>query len=141
MIELLTVLVVVGLLVTLATPSMDNYMERTRTRRAMDRVVADVAYTRMLAAERGRRTALTMQANGTYSIDTLTNAGAWSPMRTVRLRDDYPGVTFSGTTLALQFSSRGILTNSGTETILKVASNETRDSIFVSPAGRVYRAF
>jgi Tfp pilus assembly protein FimT len=140
-IELLTVLVLVAVMSALAFPSMGGYVDRSHTRRALDRVVSDVTYARILATQQGRRTAVTLAGDGTYTIDTLTAEGAWAPVRTVRLRDDFGGVTLSGGLVTLEFSSRGILTNQAEDGFIKIHRNGARDSVFVSPAGRMYRGY
>lgn len=140
-IELMTVLVLIGIGVSLAIPPMNGYVERTRTRSALDRVVTDVSFARVYAVQHGRRAALHLQGDGTYTIDTLTTGGSWAPVRTVQLRNDYGGVSITGTVSTLEFSSRGILTSQADEAVLTVSRGEHKDSVFVSPAGRLYRDF
>jgi prepilin-type N-terminal cleavage/methylation domain-containing protein len=140
MIELLTVMVIAAIMVSLAVPAFGSYIDQTRTQSAMNRIVADVAYARLLATQQGRRTAIRFSPDGTYTLDTLTTAGTWSAARTVQPDEDMNGVVLSGGTTALEFSSRGLVTNHSNEVFLKVTRNEARDSVFISPAGRVYRA-
>jgi prepilin-type N-terminal cleavage/methylation domain-containing protein len=145
-IELLTVLVLVTVLASIAAPSMDAYVDRTRTQRALDQLVGDVAYARLLAVQEGRSTAVRLEANGTYRIERLDAGGSWVAIRTVDLAGLYRGVGFDleGGTAAIEFSSRGLISNfgdSGAESFLKVSRASSRDSVFVSPAGRTYRAF
>jgi type IV fimbrial biogenesis protein FimT len=140
MIELLTVMVIISIMVSLAVPAMGAYMDQTRTQSAMNRIVSDVTYARLLATQQGRRTAIRFSSDGTYTLDTLTTAGAWTTARRVEADEDLNGVVLTGGATALEFSSRGLVTNHSSEVFLKVRRNGARDSIFVSPAGRVYRA-
>lgn len=140
MIELLTVMVIISIVASLAVPSLNAYMDQTRTQSAMNRIVADVSYARLLATQQGRRTAIRFSTDGTYTLDTLTTSGTWSTARTVVPDEDLNGVVLSGGASALEFSSRGLITNHSGEVFLKVTRNEARDSVFISPAGRVYRA-
>jgi Tfp pilus assembly protein FimT len=140
-IELMTILVVVGILLSLAAPSMGEYIDRTYTRRGLDQVVADVSFARMAAVEQGTRAAVRFQTNGIYTVETRNLDGTWKVVRTVRLQGDYPGVAFGAPGTALEFSSRGLITNLSTEAHLKLVRGDVRDSAFVSPAGRVYRDF
>ncbi|MEX2582605.1 MAG: GspH/FimT family pseudopilin [Gemmatimonadota bacterium] len=140
-VELLTVLVIVGIVMSIATPAFGEYLDRTRTRRALDRLVADVSFARALAVERGTSAAVRLDSGGIYRVETLNADGSWAAVRTVSLQGDYPGVEFVGETTALEFSSRGIITNLGNDSYLKIGRESVRDSIFVSPAGRVYREF
>lgn len=141
MIELLTVLVIIGIGASVATPAIASYIDQARSQRALDRLVVDVSYARMMAVEDGRKSAIRVQADGTYTIETLAPGGAWTPIRTVRLGDDYPGIVLSGTVSALEFSSRGLVENLAGEAYIKVSVHGARDSVFVSPAGRAYRDF
>lgn len=141
MIELLTVLVILGIGASIATPAIAAYVDQARSQSALDRLVADVSYARMMAVEDGRKSAIRVQADGTYTLETFTSSGSWAPIRTVRLADDYPGIVLSGTVSALEFSSRGLVENLAGEAYIKVSVNGARDSVFVSPAGRAYRDF
>ena len=141
MIELLTVLVIIGIGAALAAPNISAYVDETRTKRALDRVVADVARARLMAVEDGQKSALRFGTNGTYWIETQSTSGVWSTVQTIRLRDDYRDVTIEGDVDGLEFSSRGLVTNLTGDAFLRVLSNGARDSVYVSPAGRAYRAF
>ena len=141
MVELITVLVLVGVVLSMAGPSMSTWLERTRGRQALDRVVADVSFARLYAVQSGRRTAIRLLSDGAYTIDTLSTSGSWAPLRTVQLRNDYSNVSIRSAVTALEFTSRGILTGQTGEAILSIALGEYGDSVFVSPAGRIYRDF
>lgn len=140
MIELMTVLVLIGIGASMVGPSFGTYMERSQTRRALDRVVGDVTYARMQAVQQGRRTAVNFQSDGSYTIDALATDGNWSTIRTIRLRDDYGGVTVSGAT-TLEFDSRGLLGNHSSEAFVVVGRNAIQDTVFISTVGRLYRGF
>src|SRR5687768_10536667 len=98
LIELATVLVIIGISASLAAPSFRSTVDRYRTHGALDRLVSDVASTRLYAIRQGRRTAVQLSSDGTYRIDTMSTGGTWAPVRTVRLRDDFAGVSLSGVT-------------------------------------------
>lgn len=140
-VELITVLVIIGIGAALATPAMSSYVRRMRTQRALDQVVADVSHARLLAVEEGKRSALRLQSDGSYVIQTQESDGSWESRRTVRLRDEFQGVSASGSGMTLEFSSRGLVTNLNGDANLVLEVGDVRDSLFVSPAGRVYRDF
>lgn len=140
-VELLTTLAVIGIGASIATPALSGYVESVRSQQAMNHVVADISYARIMAVEEGRKSAIRMAADGAYTIERLTSTGTWETVRTENLRADYPGVTVSGDGMTLEFSSRGLVTSLGTEGKLRIATNSSADSIFVSPAGRVYRDY
>jgi Tfp pilus assembly protein FimT len=141
MIELLTILVIVGVLASVALPSMGEFIARTQTQKALDQLVADVSYARMMAVERGRRAAVRLHAGGVYTVETLNDDGTWSPVRRVELQKNYADVEFAGGATSLEFSSRGLITNLAADSHLKLRRGSVRDSAYVSPAGRVYRDF
>lgn len=140
-IELLTILVIVGVLASLAAPSMGALVARTATRRALDQLVSDVAYVRMLAVEQGHRTAIRLGTDGVYRLETSDEDGTWKTVRRVDLQANHPHVEFAGGAASLEFSSRGLITNLAADSHLKLRRGSARDSAYVSPAGRVYRDF
>ena len=140
-IELLTVLVVIGIGASLATPSLTQYVEEMRTQHAMDQLVAGISQARLLAVREGNPSAFRMNSDGTYSLERLTPGGAWVTVRTNDLRDEFAGVAISGGAISLEFSSRGLVTNLSGDAAIVVTTDRSADSAFVSPAGRVYRDF
>ena len=142
LIELLVVLVLLSLLTAIAVPSMSGFVDRTKTRRALDRLVMDISYARVLSVQQSRRTNVAIEADGSYSISAMQDDGSWTTLRAVDLAAEYPGIAISGGLTDLQFTSRGTLdTAAAVDGFVKVSRGALRDSIFVSPAGRVYRAF
>jgi Tfp pilus assembly protein FimT len=141
LIETMTVLVILGIAASMVVPSFASYIDRTRTSGALNQVVADISYARIYAVQQGRRTALQLTSDGSYTIDTMSTGGAWAPIRTVRRRDNYSGVSWKGATTSLEFNSRGVLMNFSSNGYIRLERGTTRDSVFVSPAGRTYRAY
>jgi prepilin-type N-terminal cleavage/methylation domain-containing protein len=146
LIELLTVLVLIAVLTSMAGPAMGRYVQQNKTRRALDRIAMDLSYARLVAVERSQRTWLRVQSNGSYSVDTLaTNGVDPVPIKTVDLSSDIIGLSVvTGSATTFEFSSRGMVINYGSESsggVLKLTAGVARDSLFVSPSGRVYRAF
>lgn len=142
MIELLVVLVLLAIMSSMAVPSMTAYVDRTKTRRSLDRLVADVSYARILSVQQGRRHSISVTEAGVYTVSALDESGNWVTLKTVDLGADYPGLSVSGGLTTLEFSSRGLLQSTAVgDGFIKVSRGGVRDSVFVSPAGRVYRAF
>ena len=141
MIEILTVLVIGAILVAMAQPSLAGFVQRNYTRRTIDRLVSDVTSARMQAVRDGRRMAVTVAGDGTYTIDTLSTGGVWAPMRTINLGNDYPGVAMTPANQRLEFNSRGLLVGASGNAIITARRGTHADSMFVSAAGRVYRDF
>jgi prepilin-type N-terminal cleavage/methylation domain-containing protein len=139
LIELLTVIAVLGVLVTLAAPSLSGFIAQHKSRRAVDRVAADVSYARMHAVRTGRRTVLRPEANGRYTIATIADAGDTVVVKTVDLRRDFGGVAFANPSVRLHFSSRGLVSNSSTDQTITIVTPAGDRSLLVTPAGRVFR--
>lgn len=142
LIELMVVVVLIGLVVSIAGPSLQGSVTRQRARRALDQTLADVAFTRVIAVREGMPTEIEFTASGRYTMRRLPPGGSPVTLRTVELWREYPGVGLDVVTgvAKLQFSSRGLLRNLSSDGFIKIASSSARDSAFVSPAGRVYRA-
>lgn len=146
LIELLTILILIAILTSMAGPAIERYVQVTKTRGALNRITVDLAYARQLAVERSQRTWLRIQADGDYSVDTLSLNGV-DPVsvKTVNLSSDVYGLAVvSGSATEFEFSSRGMVVSYGSDSdggVLKLTAGEARDSIFVSPSGRVYRGY
>ena len=138
-VEIITALVLLALFSAFAVPAMSGYTDKTRTRGALDHLVADIAHARVLAVEQGRRVRVSINDDATYSVDTLSTSGGWGTYRLIDLDIDYRGVTFTAER-SLEFNSRGMLTNLGSDLFIRVTKDDARDSVFISPAGRIYRA-
>lgn len=146
LIELLMVVALMGILASLAAPRMNLYVEQTKTRRALDQISTDLSKARLMAVERSQRTWVTVGGNGNYTLDTLaTNGVDRVPFKRVNLSSDIQGLSVvAGSANEFEFSSRGMVVNYGQESdggVLTVTAGSARDSLFVSPSGRVYRGF
>lgn len=146
LIELLTVLVLIAVLTSMAGPSMQRYVAQNKTRRALDRIALDLSHARLMAVERSQQTWVRIQPNGNYTVDTLaTNGVDPVPVKRVTLSNDIVGLrVVEGSATTFQFSSRGMVINYGSETdggVLRMTAGGARDSLFVSPSGRIYRAY
>ena len=141
MIELMTVLVLILIIASMAGPSMGNYVGRAKTRRALDRVANDIAFARTAAVREGRRATVDFGAVGSTSY-TIELDGRAAPIRTVSLGEEYPGVEVTPPTASrtLVFDSRGLLISTDPGTIV-VRMAEQADSALITTAGRVYRAY
>ena len=140
LIELLTVLVLVLLIASLAVPSMNSYLGHTKSRRALDRITNDIALARMAAVRGGARSVMDFGGGNSYTI-TVEGVPP-TVIRQVYLAQEYPGVTVAAPTAdaRLVFDSRGLLLSSMTGP-LTVRAHGQADSALVTAGGRVYRDF
>lgn len=139
LIELLTVLVLVFVIASLAAPSMSDYLAKSRTRRALDRIANDIAFARMLAVREGTASAIDFSTGG-YTVIVQTTPP--ETVRTVNLAADYPGITVTPPTTdgQLLFDSRGLIVSPQIGPIV-AAHGELVDSAIVTASGRVYRDY
>ena len=141
MIEMLTVLVVISVIASIAAPSMSSYVGRAKSRRALDRVANDIAFARVAAIREGRQATVNFGAAGstTYTVELQGRA---SPIRTVALGRDYPGVEVTPPTVTrtLVFDSRGLLLSTNPGAIVVRSAGQV-DSALITTAGRVYRDY
>lgn len=143
LIELIVALAILVMAASLVVPSMRGVTDRTRTRRAVDRITADVALARMSAVREGRQASLRFTSVTTYqvTIDTsTTDPTKFRLVKTVKLTDDYPGVQMDPSSGQLSFNSRGLL-QSTSVTRVRVARGTVGDSVTVTPVGRTYRDY
>lgn len=140
LVELLVVIVLIGLLAALAVPSFDGYITRQKTRSALDKLVNDATLARITAVRQGKQTQVAIDVGGRgFRVDTTGATGGFVAMKTVDLRDNHAGVTLSGPA-AIQFNSRGMLVSPST-VFFRAAGHGLRDSVEVSAAGRISRAY
>lgn len=140
LIELIVVLMLMGIVAALAEPSMTEYLNRSRTRRALDRITGDILMTRMLAVRSGQAAVLEMTGPSTYRI--WVDGDPADTVKTVSLSSDYAGVTVQPPTAdgRLTFNGRGLLVDPGTGQMI-ARLGRGADTLKITAAGRVYRAY
>lgn len=141
--EMMATLVIAGIAMSIAVPSMEGVLRRERVRGAMNRLAGDLEFTRMAALRNGRSTVLRFTAapgcprpGGTgYRIvlkGTSTVLRRW-------YADEPVAVCFSTTNGdSLVYNSRGLLAPFNNRTIRGVLGT-ARDSLTISVSGRIYR--
>jgi Tfp pilus assembly protein FimT len=149
--EVLVGICIVGILCSLFAPDWSSYAARMRVRSASNQLVADLAYTRMLAAQAGRTTALVLEPSPDCSIRyrgrttghryrVVSDADPDVALRTVDLRRDGGRVCMemngSGTRIA--FNSRSLPREFMNRTVW-VHEAAAVDSLTLSAVGRVLR--
>lgn len=139
-IELVVVLVLMGIVAALAQPAMGGYVNRNKTRRALDRVAGDVAMARMLAIRSGNRAVVEVTGADSYRI--WVEGSPADTVRRVSLASDYAGIALQAPTAngRLVFNSRGLLLTPGTG-VLTARVGGLTDTLRITAAGRVYRAY
>lgn len=140
MLELVTVLTLIGILAAMAAPRIEGFVNVTRARAATDRVVNDLMLTRMTAIRQGRATRFQILSATSYRVVVVNpdgNVGA--EVKRVALGTDYPGFALTPTAGNIAFDSRGMLT-AGSNTIT-VTRGDWSTSLQVTGVGRVLRDY
>ena len=140
LIEMLTVLVLIMVIASLAAPSMSSYVTRTKTRRALDRVANDIAFARMAAVRAGTPAIVDFSSATAYTVEIQTDPP--SVVRRVLLANEFAGVRLTPPNAdgELVFDSRGLLRTTDLGAIIATAG-QSSDSAVITAAGRVYRAY
>ena len=140
MLELVTVLTLIGILAAMAAPRIEGFVNVTRARAATDRVVNDLMLTRMTAIREGRSTRFATMGDSVYRVVVMNPDGTEADeTKRVNLFADYSGFELSPSGAVITFDSRGMLTG-GSNTIT-VTRGDWSTSLQVTGVGRVLRDY
>ena len=141
LLELLTTLVVLGILASLAVPAMGRWIDRTRMSGVLDQLRDDVFYTRMLAVRAGRRAEVRFSSDPNGCITNYQIVIRTEPAERVSKRVE---IADAGGRMCLQmnntgplvFNSRG-LPSPVTNRSWWIRQGGMVDSVVMSSAGRL----
>lgn len=145
LLELLTVVVVLGVGASLAVPRLNAMASRMRMRAALDQVATDLYRARMLAIREGSRTVLRFARRGdrsechaaayTVVVRTAPERTAWNTVL------DLPASACLrlGTVDSLTFNSRGLPDGVGRK--VRLEREGEADSLTFSLLGRTFRYY
>jgi prepilin-type N-terminal cleavage/methylation domain-containing protein len=135
LIELITTLVVLGILIALAAPKMSGWINHTRVESTMNGLMGDINYARMLAVRSGHAVTVTIK---TLEYPVATNKGR---AKRVNLATEHPGVALAPNNMTLQFNSRGLLNGANAVPEITATKAGQSASLQVLPTGRAYREY
>jgi prepilin-type N-terminal cleavage/methylation domain-containing protein len=138
LIELITVLVVIGVMVSMAGPAIGAEVQRLRVRSTLDRLTADLYRARLLAVTHAARVSVRFQpSRGCAAAYVLARADS-TTLHSVPLPLGPREVCLtSNTPQSMSIDSRGMLI--GSPRVIRAQAGAQADSVSVSIAGRVYR--
>lgn len=141
LLELLTVLVILGLLLAIAGPQMSRMTSQTRRTSLLNLVAADVNLARMSAVRRGGSGKLSVSGANEYVVTVARGSTArLDTLKQVRVTREYPGVTLNQ--VEIRFNSRGLLSEPAKVVASqKVGSATLKDSLIVTGIGQVHREY
>jgi type IV fimbrial biogenesis protein FimT len=148
LVELLTVLVVLGVLTSIAGPRLGSVIRGNRVEGVMNQLNADVAYTRILAVRSGRSAALCFDTadRRIYTVVTGTCAAPVATHKRQDLRSHAVGVTVTvaqgaSTLTQVGFNSRGMVAGAAAAVTLTAAQQGKTAAVELSPLGRTTRTY
>lgn len=139
-IEMVIVVVLVGVMMTVALPFLRGSSSKSSVRGAMDAISSMHAVAKATAIQRGRFARLVMSASSSTALIVATQATG-STLDTIGSVEDLGtrfGVRFTTTRDTLVFTPRGIGSELSGTTII-VIKGDFRDTITISGAGRLAR--
>ncbi len=138
--ELLIVLVIMGIMASMAGPRLVNWAHTVGQRGALNELIADLSLARTQAVRQGQTVSLRVLDNKRYRV-TVDNA-AGVPVRTlkeVNYARTYTTTTLTRTGGRVSFDSRGMYRASSTFSDLGVKKGTTIKTVRISGVGRIYR--
>ena len=149
--EMLVVVVIIGIGAAIMAPRLTRLAALVRTRGAVNRIAADLAYTRQLAARSGRRARLVFERSGDCPAAPGWTAGhryhvikagpdSVAARRDLRL-DGAPLCVASNGAGPVEFRSTGVLVGFDNRTIVVRQGSYPSDTLTLSAVGRVRRRY
>ena len=141
--EMLVVLVISGIMLSIALPRFAGMRDRMSLRSAKQEVVAYLIASRAAAIRQSQQSQFHVLNNrvwGTVNQPNGTNATVTQTLRTYRTRD--VTLVFNGDATAndsIVYDARGIETYPGQKRVLVLSLNNLQDTICVSRAGLITR--
>lgn len=138
-VEMMTVIVLLGILAALGVPRLRGSLEKQNVRSARAAISTLVATARSVAVQRGCPATLNMNADSAW----VTACGVNPPAASVavgskKLVASIYGVTLSPSAATLVFDPRGMATVFQT-TIVRISGPVSQDSVIINPVGKVVR--
>ena len=133
--EILTVIVIMGVVMMLALPKMGNMNDRNQMRSAKDGISARLAAARAAAIATGRQSYFFSEGD---SIRVTASNGTTQVAKgaVLNLKRNF-GVSVTSPAFSIVFDGRGMTSGSGQK--IYFSRNALRDSICISPIGLINR--
>lgn len=136
--ELLIVIVIAGIIATIAVPRLSAMIRNLSARSAVSKVVSDLTLARTQAVREGRTVSLTVTGAGTYRVTVDQGEQPDNVLKTVNVSGTQKNVSLAPNPTTISFDPRGML-RPGSGDRLVVTRGTITDTVSVSAVGRVYR--
>lgn len=146
LLETLTVVVVVGVLASLAAPSLAGQIARIKTQAVLNGLTSDIYYARMMAVRGGARTEVRFAWNAQKSCvtnyDIIELAVPERTVKRVGVSSEHRGVclTMNNQKNQLIFNSRGVPTTVAARSFY-ASRGAVADSMRLAQVGRIFRFY
>jgi prepilin-type N-terminal cleavage/methylation domain-containing protein len=140
LLEILTVIVILGTLTLIGLPRLNAGMTKASVRGARTTLINLLAKARTAATQTNRIALLKLEGNHAFVLlrpRLLPGAGNADTLGPVERLDDSYGVTITATVDSVRFDPRGLGMGFGTGTTFSVARNGITEAIMVDGLGRV----
>lgn len=138
--ELLIVLVIMGIMASMAGPRLVTWARTVGQRGAMNELIADLSLARTQAVRQGTTVSLRVDSDTRYRVTVDNAAGnAARTLKTVDLTRSYSTARLTRTTGRVSFDSRGMYRTNSTFADLGVRQGTTTKLVRISGVGRIYR--
>lgn len=136
--ELLLVVVIMGLMASMAGPRLLRWAQIAGQRGAANQVVADLSLARVQAVRQGQTVSLRITSPTAYRVTVDDAAGtAVRTLKTMDLAQSYRTVALDPAAARIAFDSRGMLRTA--QNTVTVAHGTVHRTINISAVGRIYR--
>lgn len=150
-IEMIIAVLIMGIMFAIVAPRLVRFAAIVRTRGAVNRIAADLAYARQLATRTGRRARLVLEASGDCAAPPgwtgghryrvlKSEADSVAALRELRL-DGAPLCVMANGPGPVEFRSTGVLVGFDNRTIVVRQGQYPSDTLTLSAVGRVRRRY
>ena len=137
--ELMAVIVIAGVIATIAVPRLSGYIRHLSARSAGSTVVSDLMLARTQAVREGRTVSLRVINAAEYRVTVDVGASPVRTLKSVNVAGTQRSVTLGPNGTTISFDPRGML-RAGSGSELRITRGTQTDTISISAVGRVYRA-
>lgn len=134
LIEVMIAVVIIGIASVIAVPSIGEWMARYELKQAMSEITGDMNLAKLVAMNRNRQAAVTVQMAGT--VVQVSGAAAGTEIFAPRVLMSHVNA-LPGGTATVNFSSMGLSTSAATQTIQIQNDKGLIYSLSILPSGKV----
>jgi Tfp pilus assembly protein FimT len=132
------VIVIVGIIATVAVPRLSNFIRNLSARSAVSTVVSDLVLARTQAVREGQTVSLRVTGASAYQVTLDQGVNVVRTIKSVNVAGSQKNVTLTPSPTTISFDPRGML-RAGSGSQVVVVRGTQADTVSISAVGRVYR--